>query len=163
MIRSARLGLLTALSIPFLALTACSGTPTDSEPVVIARPTPDQTAQHRTTTTTPRPVPAAATTTDPAVAETPIPLAPGDTTAPESRPVLSSEDLLFLSYITEFTPLERPESDQIRLGLAMCNALYRGQTKGDLMSEYADGGHYSRAETTNVMIAATVAYCPEFA
>lgn len=163
MIRSTRLGLLTVLSFPFLALTGCSSTPTDSEPVVIARTTPDPTTQHRPSAV-PRPAPlAAAPTTDPDVAETPIPLAPGDTPVPETRPALNSEDLLFLSYITEFTLMERPESDQIRFGLALCNSLYRGQSKPELTDEYVAQGHYTKAEVANVMTAATVAYCPDFA
>lgn len=162
MIRSARLGLLTALSFPLLALVGCSSTPTDSEPVVIARTTPSPATPHRTTTDAPRPAPLAATT-DPDVAETPIPLAPGDVPTADARPVLNSEDLLFLSYITEFTLMERPESDQIRFGLALCNSLYRGQSKPELMAAYVGDDGYTRAEVANVMTAATVAYCPDFA
>jgi len=158
--RSTRLGLLLALSASLLALTGCSSTPTDSEPVVIARTTPDPTTPHRASTAH-----RATTTSAPAetvIAETPS--APTSVTHDsEPRDSLNSDDLLFLSYITEFTLMEKPVSDQIRLGLAMCNSLYRGQSKPDLTAEYLGDGRYTRAEVANVLSAATVAYCPEFA
>ncbi|MFM1726306.1 DUF732 domain-containing protein [Rhodococcus sp. PAM 2766] len=87
--------------------------------------------------------------------------APPHTLEPATE--LSAEDLLFLSYITEFTLMEKSESDQIRLGLSMCNALYRGQSKPDVTTDYQGDGRYTAAEVTNVLGAATVSYCPEFA
>ncbi|WP_430332639.1 DUF732 domain-containing protein [Rhodococcus sp. ACT016] len=163
MIRSTRLGLLVAVSASLLALTGCSSTPTDSEPVVIARTTPDPTTPHRASevprrvTTAAAPAPA-----EGVIAETPSATAPDVSRFTEPSDTLNSEDLLFLSYITEFTLMEKPESDQIRLGLAMCNSLYRGQSKPDLTAEYLGDGRYTRAEVANVLSAATVAYCPEF-
>ncbi|WFR71170.1 DUF732 domain-containing protein [Prescottella defluvii] len=162
MTRSTRLGLLLALSASVVALTGCSSTPTDSEPVVIARTTPDPTTSHRVAAT-PRHVPTTPAPARAMVTETSTPPAPGAT--PDAAPMdaLGPEDLLFLSYITEFTLMEKPESDQIRLGLSMCNSLYRGQSKPDLTAEYLGDGRYTKAEVANVLNAATVAYCPAFA
>lgn len=161
MTRSTRLGLLLALPAALLALTGCSSTPTDSEPVVISRTTPDPTTTHRAAQT-PHHVPTTAAPADTTVAETSTSPAPVVTSDAEASDVLSTEDMLFLSYITEFTLMEKPESDQIRLGLSMCNSLYRGQSKHDLTGEYLGDGRYTRAEVANVLSAATVAYCPEF-
>ncbi|WP_241566033.1 DUF732 domain-containing protein [Prescottella agglutinans] len=165
MTRSTRLGLLLALPAALMALTGCSSTPTDSEPVVISRTTPDPTTPHRTSET-PRHVPTTPAPAAEPVAETSTPSTPPAPAAtPGAAPSdgLGPEDLLFLSYITEFTLMEKPESDQIRLGLSMCNSLYRGQSKPDLAAEYLGDGRYTRAEVANVLSAATVAYCPEFA
>lgn len=162
MTRSTRLGLLLALSASVVALTGCSSTPTDSEPVVISRTTPDPTTTHRASAA-PRHVPTTSTSSDTTIAETPTSPAPVVTPDTEQSDALSTDDLLFLSYITEFTLMEKPESDQIRLGLSMCNSLYRGQSKPDLTAEYLGDGRYTKAEVANVLSAATVAYCPEFA
>lgn len=161
MIRSTRLGLLAALSTALLAATGCSSTPTDSEPVVIARTTPDPTTR-RPAPAAPSAVPAAPAASATDVPETPDAAAPADTPIADRRDELGTEDLLFLANITEFTLMEKPESDQIRLGLSMCNALYRGQDKSDLTAEYREAGTYTPAEITNVLGAATIAYCPEF-
>lgn len=159
--RSTRLGLFTALSPLLLAVAGCSSTPTDSEPVVITRATPDPTTLH-TTVDTPPPAPSTPAATGTTVPEAPSPVAAIADPVPVAAVTSTSEDLLFLSYITEFTLMERPESDQIRLGLAICNSLHRGQNKDDLTATYVGGGRYSPAEVANAMTAATVAYCPDF-
>lgn len=159
--RSTRLGLFTALSPLLLAVTGCSSTPTDSEPVVIARAEPDPTTILPTTADTPPAPPSTPATTGTPVSESPTPVPMIADPVPVAAVAPTSEDLLFLSYITEFTLMERPESDQIRLGLAICNSLHRGQGKDDLTAAYVDGGRYSPAEVANAMTAAIVAYCPD--
>lgn len=132
MIRSARLGLFSALSTSALILTGCSGTPTDGEPVVISRAAPTPAAvttpvdalPHIQTTPAVTPATEQGTT-----ARVPAPEADSARVL-EPTTELSTEDLLFLSNITEFTLMEKSESDQIRLGLSMCNSLYRGRSKG---------------------------------
>ncbi len=161
MIRSARLGLFSALSTYALILTGCSGTPTDGEPVVISRAVPAPAAVTTPVDALPR------IQTTPAV----TPATEQGTTARVPAPEADSarvlepttEDLLFLSYITEFTLMEKSESDQIRLGLSMCNSLYRGRSKADVTTDYVGDGRYTTTEITNVLGAATVSYCPEFA
>ncbi|PTR27402.1 uncharacterized protein DUF732 [Rhodococcus sp. OK519] len=166
MIRSARLGFFSALSTSVLILTGCSSTPTDGEPVVISRAAPQPVAATAPHTTPPAVVDVtddsptararASTTTSAEVASTQV-------NSLEPSTELSSQDLLFLSYITEFTLMEKSESEQIRLGLSMCNALYRGQSKSDVTADYRHDDRYTAPEVTNVLGAATVSYCPEFA
>ncbi|WP_420881673.1 DUF732 domain-containing protein [Rhodococcus sp. (in: high G+C Gram-positive bacteria)] len=166
MIRSARLGLFSALSTSVLFLAGCSSTPTDGEPVVISRAAPQPAAATTPVSAPPRVLPTSSETSS-APGTTSWAPVPGADSAPphtlEPATELSAEDLLFLSYITEFTLMEKSESDQIRLGLSMCNALYRGQSKPDVTADYQGDGRYTAAEVTNVLGAATVSYCPEFA
>lgn len=166
MIRSARLGLFSALSTSALILTGCSGTPTDGEPVVISRAAPAPAAATTPVDAPPRiqTTPAAVTpaTEQGTTARVPAPEADSARVL-EPTTELSTEDLLFLSYITEFTLMEKSESDQIRLGLSMCNSLYRGRSKADVTTDYLGDGRYTPTEITNVLGAATVSYCPEFA
>ncbi|MGF7120410.1 DUF732 domain-containing protein [Rhodococcus sp. TAF43] len=165
MIRSARFGFFSALSATALILTGCSGTPTDGEPVVIAHPTPDATTSAAPTEAVPAthatPRTSVAGPSSLPVGDSPAVVAPPERET-EPNSTLTSEDILFLSYITEFTLMEKSESDQIRMGLSMCNSLYRGQSKPDLTTEYLGDGRYTTAEVTNVLGAATVAYCPDF-
>ncbi len=168
--RSTRFGLTAVLSLTLLAVAGCSSTPTDGEPVVIARSTLEPST---TVPAAPRPARAAdaaastqsGSVPDPAAVEAAAePARPGGGLGADDRDAddLNTEDLLFLSNITEFTLLEKPESDQIRVGLSMCNALYRGQGAPELVTEYLDEGSYTAAEIDNVLGAATSAYCPEF-
>ncbi|MCA1008292.1 DUF732 domain-containing protein [Rhodococcus hoagii] len=167
MIRSARLGLFSALSTSALILTGCSGTPTDGEPVVISRAAPEPAAVTTPVSALPRVLPTQVVTSATEPGTTARVPAPGTDSAQtrtlEPTSELGTEDLLFLSYITEFTLMEKSESDQIRLGLSMCNALYRGQSRPDVTAEYLADGQYTGAEVANVLGAATVSYCPEFA
>ncbi|MBM4488617.1 DUF732 domain-containing protein [Prescottella equi] len=165
MIRSARLGLFSALSTSALILTGCSGTPTDGEPVVISRAAPAPAAVTTPVDALPRiqTTPAVTPATEQGTtARVPAPEADSARVL-EPTTELSTEDLLFLSYITEFTLMEKSESDQIRLGLSMCNSLYRGRSKAGVTTDYVGDGRYTTAEITNVLGAATVSYCPEFA
>ncbi|CAM3103043.1 DUF732 domain-containing protein [Prescottella defluvii] len=165
MIRSARFGFFSTLAASALLLTGCSSTPTDGAPVVIAHTTPDPTTSAARTDTvptiqvTPR-TSVAAPTASPA-GDAPAVVEPSVLEA-EPSSTLTGEDLLFLSYITEFTLMEKSEIDQIRMGLSMCNSLYRGESKPDVTAEYLSDGRYTTAEVTNVLGAATVAYCPDF-
>ncbi|WP_241665764.1 DUF732 domain-containing protein [Prescottella subtropica] len=157
MTRSIRFGLAAALSLTLPVLAGCSSTPTDGEPVVIARSTHEPPTTTHRAPVTPAPVrPSAVASSAPAAVPEPA------AAVPEVSDDLGTEDLLFLSYITEFTLLAKPESDQIRLGLSMCNALYRGQSAPEVVTEYRGEGVFSPAEIDNALGAATSAYCPEF-
>ncbi|WP_164874101.1 DUF732 domain-containing protein [Rhodococcus spongiicola] len=166
MIRTARLGL-AALSTALLVLTGCSSSPEDADPVELAQTSPNPTTTHQVQEA-PDPAPAApdADPADDSVAEPPVPQEPatsqdGQVSVP--NPVLGGEDLMFLSYITDFNLIQRPEADQIRLGRSICDGLTGGQSKPDITAELVTGGGYSEGEVANVLMAATVAYCPQFA
>ncbi|WP_164873356.1 DUF732 domain-containing protein [Rhodococcus xishaensis] len=174
MIRTTRLGLLAALCTALLVMTGCSSTPDatpdDADAVVLAQTSPNPTTTDQVEEA-PHPDPSAppapeADTNVVPVAEPPLPQEPtgsqNDRDA-ASNPVLGGEDLLFLSYITDFNLIQRPEADQIRLGRSICDGLNRGQSKPDLTAELVTDGGYSGGEVANVLMAATVAYCPQFA
>ncbi|QBJ94681.1 DUF732 domain-containing protein [Rhodococcus sp. ABRD24] len=160
MIRSARVGILAALSVSALLLTGCSSTPTASDPVVTADAGRDLTTPNADT-----PAPTASTTTPP----TAVPIRSAAPSVPVTRqefvPVtidaLSREDIVFLSYITEFTLMEKSESDQIRLGRSICRSLERGISETELTAAALADTSYTRAEVANILNAATASYCPE--